>query len=298
MQEPLISVVIPTYGRTDVALRAVRSVIAQTHKNLEILVVDDNAKKPEIRKRIEEMISEIADPRVRLIQNEKNLGGAVTRNVGIKASSSDYIAFLDDDDEYLPERIEKQYRRFLESDQENLALVYCHTVMMKDPTEAIEEYRYTYRGRCVFEGMRDCIAATSQWMCKKDALLKVGCFSDVPCKQDSTVIVKLLVAGFTVDYVPEILSLYYRDAGDGISLQGHKKHIDGEEALLRLCREHYDLITPAQQKEVEYAFACRLVRRYRALGMTEKYHEALKRILAHPFRRQSLGTFRRILKKQ
>ena len=295
MNEQLISVVIPTYSRPKQLPRALQSVLNQTYRNLEIIVVDDNANNPEDREQVRRILTEIGDARVRLVQNERNLGGGLSRNAGIQQSHGEYIAFLDDDDEYLPERISRQLACFRQSELPNLALVYCHTIMMQSSAEPLEEYRYTFRGNCVFEGMRDCIAATSQWMCKKEALLAVGCFSDVPCKQDSNLIVKLLVNGYAVDYVPVILSRYYRDAGNGISLQGHRKRIVGEEALRELCRQHYDLITEPQRQEVEYSFASRLIVHYHALGLKQQYREERRKLLRHPFRRKTLGIMKHII---
>ncbi len=295
MSETLVSVVIPTYSRPRVLKRALDSVLNQTYRNLDIIVVDDNADSAENRAEVARIVNAANDPRVTLIQNEKNLGGSLTRNAGIARAKGEYIAFLDDDDEYLPERIARQLERFRQTELPNVALVYCHTVTMLSSTESAEEYRYTFRGNCVFDGMCDCIAATSQWMCRKDALLAVGCFSDVPCKQDSTVIVKLLVHGYAVDYVPEILSRYYRDAGAGISTQGHRKRVAGEEALRALCRAHYALITPAQQKEVEYHAACRLLEHYRALGMRREAAQAWRTILRFPLKRKTLSVVKRNL---
>ncbi|MBE5808166.1 MAG: glycosyltransferase family 2 protein [Clostridiales bacterium] len=295
MREELVSVVIPTYARPKLLPRALKSVLAQTHEALDIIVVDDNANDTSARDEVARVVRDIGDPRVRLVQNEKNLGGALSRNAGITEARAQYIAFLDDDDEYLPRKVEMQLERFKRSELEKLALVYCHTQMIGEGTEVLQEYRYTFRGHCVFEGMRDCIAATSQWMCRRDALEDVGCFSDVPCKQDSTVLVKLLVNGYTVDYVPEILSRYNRDAAGGISAQGHQKRIQGEEALRALCRRHYDLITASQQREVEYSFAIHLIAHYHALGLREQYRAERDRILAHPLRRKSLGIMKQIM---
>ena len=295
MPEQLVSVVIPTFSRPDKLRRSLGSVLNQTYRNLDIIVVDDNADRPEDREAVARLIESFGDGRVTLIQNARPLGGAMTRNVGIEAARSEYIAFLDDDDEYLPERIARQLQCFLSSDLPDLALVYCHTLMMKNRQEVMEEYRYTFRGHCVYEGMRLSIAATSQWMCRKEALLKVGCFSNVACKQDSNLMVKLLVAGYTVDYVPEVLSYYFRDTVSSISTQGSLKRIEGEEALRALCRRHYDLLTRRQRSEVEYAFACRLIWYYRLLGMREACQDAMRIILRRPLRRKSLGIIKRML---
>ena len=99
--EILVSVVIPTYSRNDVLERAIDGILRQTHQNLDVIVVDDNAPKSEWRASTELLMQKYRnDTRVRYIQNAQNLGGAGARNEGIKVAKGDYIAFLDDDDEY------------------------------------------------------------------------------------------------------------------------------------------------------------------------------------------------------
>ncbi|MCD8368963.1 MAG: glycosyltransferase family 2 protein [Clostridiales bacterium] len=104
----LVSCVIPTYKRSDMLVRAVNSVLNQTHKNIEVLVVDDNEPNDEYSIEVQEKINNIKDDRVHYVQQEKHINGAVARNVGIKAAKGEFVAFLDDDDEWLPEKIERQ----------------------------------------------------------------------------------------------------------------------------------------------------------------------------------------------
>lgn len=288
----LISIIITTYARPATLKRAIDSVLCQTYKNLEIIVVDDNKDKG-IQNEVKGIISSYNDPRIKLVCNVKNLGGALSRNEGILVANGKYIAFLDDDDEYLPEKVEEQYQLFLENNNENLALVYgyCTEIGLGNHRKL---YHYDFVGNCLFEAMVDCIAATSQWMCKKTALLAVNMFSDVPCKQDSTVILKLLIAGYTVDRVPRYLSIYHTDEINRISSGNHQKRILGEETLRELCRKNYVRLTPEQINEVEYSFDCRLAEHYLALGKKDEFIDSIKNVISHPFRRKSLATFKHL----
>ena len=99
-----ISVVIPTCNRPDKIKKAIRSVLNQTFQDFEVVVVDDG-----IKARAEEAVKSFADPRIKYIQHEKNKGGSAARNTGIKNSQADWIAFLDDDDEWLPEKLARQW---------------------------------------------------------------------------------------------------------------------------------------------------------------------------------------------
>lgn len=263
MSDILISVVIPTYSRNDTLKRAIGSVLCQTYENFEIIVVDDNPADSEWRKSTASIMAEYTDPRVRYIQNERNMGGGLTRNEGIKASKGEYIAFLDDDDEYLPERLEKQLKVFLDSNNDKLALVYCYAKFINKDGSSTYSDRRNFSGNCLYEAMEaNCIAATSQWMVKKDKILEVGCFPDVPCKQDSQTILRLLKAGYEVDVLPEELSLYY-DVVHVISGAG-KKNIMGETLYREECRKMYYKLEDWQIMKVEYKFAEYFYRLYKA----------------------------------
>lgn len=112
---PLVSVVIPTYKRPDTLTRAIDSVLAQTYPNVEVLVVDDNNPNTEGRLFTEEIMSAYENnDRVKYIKHSHNKNGSAARNTGARSSKGEYVAFLDDDDEYTPLRIESMLKRFSE----------------------------------------------------------------------------------------------------------------------------------------------------------------------------------------
>jgi len=104
---PKISVIIPTHNRPELLKKAVGSVLSQTYKDLEVIVVDDG-----MEKRADSVIKEFNDSRIKHIQHQEEKGGSAARNTGIRASSGEFIAFLDDDDEWLPEKLETQMKEF------------------------------------------------------------------------------------------------------------------------------------------------------------------------------------------
>jgi glycosyltransferase involved in cell wall biosynthesis len=99
----MISVIVPTVRRPKLLIRAVNSVLAQSTSDLEVVVVIDGPD-PETT----QLLSDIADRRLRFIQNLRSLGSAEARNVGIKAARGEWVAFLDDDDEWLRDKLELQ----------------------------------------------------------------------------------------------------------------------------------------------------------------------------------------------
>lgn len=272
----LVSVVIPTYSRNIALTRAIDSVLMQTHEKLEIIVVDDNPPESEWRKSTQEIMQRyVGNPKIYYIQNHHNLGGSGARNVGIEAAKGEYIAFLDDDDEYMPEKVEKQLDCFLNTKQKKLALVFCDSVMTYDNDKFVCYVKPRYKGCCLYEAMvNNCLAATSQWMAKKEALVDVGMFTIVPCKQDSTLILKLLQNGYEVECVPEVLSKYCNYQGERISGIGIK-NLTGELLYKEKCEQLYSQMTEKQIKEIEYTFATRLFESYKANGKREESRKCL-----------------------
>ncbi len=103
MRTPLVSVVLPTFNRARLLMRAINSVTAQTFRDWELIVVDDNStdETPEVMKSIRQA-------RVSYIRRAQNKGGSAARNTGIRAARGRYVAFLDDDDVWLEDKLAEQ----------------------------------------------------------------------------------------------------------------------------------------------------------------------------------------------
>lgn len=108
MEYPKVSIIIPTYKRPDRVSRAINSALAQQYPKFEVIVVDDNDPQTEERQKTEKIISRYSDERLIYLKHEKNKNGSAARNTGMKYSSGEYITFLDDDDEYYPNKIKEQ----------------------------------------------------------------------------------------------------------------------------------------------------------------------------------------------
>lgn len=121
--EPLVSVIIPTYGYPTFLYKTINSVLNQNYDDWELIVVDDNSSESENRKLTQDILNSFQDNRIRYIKHPRNLNGAVARNTGIRESKGKYISFLDSDDEYLPDRLEKCVK-IIESQDQEFAGVY------------------------------------------------------------------------------------------------------------------------------------------------------------------------------
>lgn len=248
----LVSVVITTYKRKRELDRALQSVINQTYGSIEIIVVDDNIDN-NVSDEVRDILKKYSD-KANIIykKNEKNLGGALSRNEGLKLATGKYIAFLDDDDEYLPSKIEAQVRHFEISKFHNLGLVYCFTEAVNESGKRIQVYENRVNGNFVYESMLSTIAATTQWLCLREAVESIGGFRDVPCKQDTTLLIDLALAGFEIDFVPQVLCKYYESPIERISGFGRKR-INGELLLRKHIRENYSILSSQEIDEIEYA---------------------------------------------
>lgn len=135
----MISVIIPTYSRPKNLIRAINSVIQQTYKNIEIIVVDDNGLGTPSQLYTNKLVQPYIDKNIiKYIAHPKNLNGSAARNTGFRAAQGDYIAFLDDDDEFAPKKLELQLKQ-IEQLNEEWGGCYCDTelISIKNNTKNI-----------------------------------------------------------------------------------------------------------------------------------------------------------------
>ncbi|QLH76898.1 glycosyltransferase family 2 protein [Halosimplex rubrum] len=127
-QTPLVSIVIPVYNREDTIVRCIDSALSQTYDNIEIIVVDDAS-----TDRTVECIRSTYSDDLYLIEHTRNRGGSAARNTGIDEASGEYIALLDSDDAWRPEKVEHQVK-ILSSRSDKYAGIYCGTeYVSQDP---------------------------------------------------------------------------------------------------------------------------------------------------------------------
>ena len=119
-EEPTVSVIIPIYNRAHTIDRAILSVLNQIYKSFEIIVVDDCS-----TDNTREVIEKFGDKRIRYIRKKSNKGAAA-RNTGIKAVRGEYIAFLDSDDKWLPNKLDEQIK-VLKVTSPKVGVVYTET---------------------------------------------------------------------------------------------------------------------------------------------------------------------------
>lgn len=161
---PLVTVVIPAYERAYILPRAISSVLKQTYRNIELIVVDDGSKD-----NTGELVEKIGDERVRYIRHDGNLGLPSARNSGIRNARGSFIALLDSDDEYLEEKIEKSVEVFL-NNPENIGMVCSNYYNVGEGTKSLGLRKGTLKRR-IFPHV-------SGWVLRKEIFDKIGLFDE------------------------------------------------------------------------------------------------------------------------
>ncbi len=134
LSQPLVSVIIPTHNRSRTLGAAIFSVLTQTYKNIEVIVVDDGSSDE-----TDNILENINDKRLRALRLEKNRGASAARNIGIKAARGSFVAFQDSDDIWLPEKIEKQLKSYYEMNDkfDNVVGVFCRFVKILENNRSV-----------------------------------------------------------------------------------------------------------------------------------------------------------------
>lgn len=145
----MVSIIIPTYKRANCIERAINSILCQTYKDYEIIVVDDNNPNTIDRSNLEKKMEKYENnSKIIYVQHEKNMNGAAARNTGISIAKGEYITFLDDDDFFLKNRLEVMVK-YLNSNNDYDA-AYSSSITKKN-NKIVEVNYATHSGDLQFE---------------------------------------------------------------------------------------------------------------------------------------------------
>lgn len=197
---PLVSVIITTYNRPRMLQRAIDSVLNQSYKNIEVVVVDDNNPDSKGRKKTAALMNKYKEEKnVIYIKHHKNMNGAAARNTGIKNSSGVIVSYLDDDDWYLKEKIEKQVAYLLSNGQYDA--VYCGWQKNNKNVISTKTGDLTYE---ILSGKNPII--TNTIMMKKDAAVNCGGWDErFQRGQETAFLLRYFKCGYKIGVVPEKL---------------------------------------------------------------------------------------------
>ncbi len=270
-----VTVIIPTYSRErDCIHRAISSVVSQTYTNLEIIVIDDNAKAEhfEYRKMVKTVVDELADPRIILIQNDVNKGSAATRNVGVFASTGDYVTFLDDDDVYFPDKVKNQLEDMLDKGadysicdvdlfytDETLAEQRKRTYIEKSDKNSLLKYHILYG-----------LSGTNCMMFKREYIVGFGGFGNKNFGDDFYLFHSAIEANGVFTYLPRCDFKAYVHRGEaGLSIGATK--ISGENDVYEFRKQYFHLLSSKEKRYVKMRHFAVLAYAYKRSGELGKF---------------------------
>ena len=181
MMSPIVSIVIPTYNREHLLSRALDSVLAQTLGDFEVLVVDDGSTDETAVLMAE---YEARDERIRYFIQPQNAGVSAARNRGLREARGEFIAFLDSDDEWMPEKLERQ-TELLQVLPERFGLVYTGVESVFSNGSRVDLPKY--RGHIYHEMLRKNVVhgGGSNVMLRRSAVERAGFFDEgIPAIED------------------------------------------------------------------------------------------------------------------
>jgi len=223
---PTVSVVLTTYNRTDLLPRTIESVLRQTYEDFECLVIDDAS-----TENTQSVVNSYDDGRLNYVEHGENRGLSAARNTGINASTGQYIAFLDDDDEWLPKKLEKQVD-VLDKTTTNVGLVYCWMDLYRHPNTKYDECHPTLEGE-IFEEMldRQRLCNGSTLLVRRNVIDTVDGFDESLSRGVDGDFLRRLCRSYEVKGVNEVLVKYYTDHGSQRMTRddesGIRNHIHG-----------------------------------------------------------------------
>lgn len=269
--ENLVSVIIPTYKRSEMLIRAVQSALKQTYDKIEVIVVDDNDFNDEFSLLVQASLSEISDIRLRYIQQEKHINGAVARNVGICNAKGNYIAFLDDDDEWLPNKIETQ-KQLLDNLKDEYGAVSCLALKYKNGLLFSKDLPYSEENLHMKVLKLSVSIHTDTVLYRKKCLDDAGYFNEALLRnQDVQLFLDFLVK-YKIKLIPEYLINIHID--DGQNRPNTAKIISVKEMFFKSMRKHFDIYSRHIQKRLyaSHYFEIVLVAlREKKIGIALKY---------------------------
>ncbi len=253
----MVSVIIPTYKRDlHYFSRAINSVVNQICQDIEIIIVDDNATEEllEYRRDVENFINELNSEKIILLQNSENLGSAKTRNRGIEIASGEYITFLDDDDYYLPNKIEEQLSFMV---QNNLDMSFSNQILLNQKNVVVDYREYNRLkkndNKSVLKyHLTRKITGTNTFMVKKDILLKVGGFTGCDMGDEYYLMYDIIKTGCNISYLNKDLVCASRDGQDSLSLDNNR--IKQEKIVFDFIKTNFSVLNFFERQYVRFRY--------------------------------------------
>lgn len=303
-EELLVSVIIPTYNRSNLIRRAVESVIQQSYQNLEILVIDDAS-----LDNTAEVIEKMRDSRIRYIRHQTNRGGSATRNTGIDAAKGEYIAFLDSDDIWFPNKIKTQVAAMKNHPDPKKVVVYTQFTYKADG----QTYTVPNRGKKENESLADYLfinegeIMTSTVLLSRELSVAIKFRPDLKKHQDWDLYLRLEQIGVNFYLINESLLFWDNEEirTDRISktydhkvslnwIQGYRDIISAQAHYGFLCKEIIPQLIETEQNQL-FAVKIAISSLFMGVISVQKFLLLIRRIIIPKTLRQRWTKFRKNL---
>lgn len=243
MNNSLISVVIATYHRGTELKRALKSLSTQTYSNFEVILVDDN-NDSHWNGIVKGIVDAETELNIRLIVNSSNKGSAQSRNEGIFSARGNYITFLDDDDVYLPNKLERQVNKITDANAD-----FCITdLFLYNEKDVLTDRRIrsyikkTDRNSLLVYHLKYHMTGTDTLMFSKEFIQKIGGFSNIDIGDEFYLVLKAIENNCKFTYLPGCdVKAYVHGKNGGISTGNNK--INGENALFEKKKDYYSFLS-------------------------------------------------------
>ena len=249
-ETPLVSVIIPTFNRAELVPRAIKSILGQSYANFECIIVDDastdNTKK---------VVSSIKDERIIYLRHQENRHASAARNTGIKNARGEFIAFLDDDDEWLSTKLEKQVSLILQLPLK-VGMIYCWMNYYENEKLTLQHHP-TIKGSVfplVLDQQR--LGGCPSLLIRKKVFEYVDGFDEFIRRGNDGDLIRRICMKYEVDFVPEVLVKVnvqndYSSIGSN-NKESIKNAINGQK--VKLIKFGNELKTLPKQKSNIYSY--------------------------------------------
>lgn len=272
---PKVSVIIPTHNRAEFLSCAIESVLRQTFTDLEIIVSDDKS-----TDHTQEVVKGFKDSRIKYISNDGHNGPSTTRNKGILASEGEYIAFLDDDDEWLPDKLQRQIE-ILDKSQPNICGVYSNRLFIERTTGKIisdNPGAKILKGNLLYQLIIKNPISTPTVVVRKSCLDEAGLFDEtISYMEDRDLWIRLSMH-WDFEYIPKPLVKVYVNGNKHLS-----QNLEGQTEAREKILERYKHLFKSNKKSWGELYLCLGAQYCQLKEMKKGRKNIIKGIIIYPF---------------
>ena len=272
---PKLSVIIPTYNRAEFLRTAIESALNQTFNDIEIIVSDDKS-----TDYTREVVESFEDERIKYVRNEGNKGPSATRNTAILASEGEYIAFLDDDDEWLPDKLQRQVE-VLDKSQPNICGVYSNRLFIdKKSSKVLSDNPGTdqLKGNLLYQLMIKSPIHTSTVVIRKRCLDEIGLFDEtISYMEDRDLWIRLSIK-WDFEYISTPLTKAYVHGFAHLS-----RNLEGQTAGRERLLERYHHLLKQNRKSWGALYLCLGTQYCQLKQMKKGRKNIVQGIIKYPF---------------